>query len=81
MGKWGFHSCSCQASRHSVWRQANEGAGWQRRHRAQRVLRGGGWQFQPQSLAVNWSQTHGKVHPLTPSSSQLPQEVAENSSA
>lgn len=50
------------------------GAGWQRRHRAQPVLRWGEeWGFQPQS------QTHGKVHPLTPSSSQLPQEVAENS--
>lgn len=56
------------------------GAGWQQRHRAQPVLRWGEeWGFQPQSLAVNSSQTHGKVHPLTPSSSQLPQEVAENS--
>lgn len=37
------------------------------------------WGFPPQPLAVDLNQTHSKVHPLTPSSSRLPQEVAENS--
>lgn len=42
MGKWGFHSCSCQASRHSMWRQASGGLGGSREDTgpAQLVLQG-----------------------------------------